>query len=62
VNQERADDYDPENIDEVRCPHCCGSGTQGLNMRACSLCNGDCTVSRDVDAAYAKKYGRRDCD
>jgi DnaJ-class molecular chaperone len=45
----------------VRCPHCCGTGTQGLNMSPCNLCKGDCTVSRVKDSAYARKYGRH-CD
>lgn len=62
VSKQAAQEYDPDDIDEVRCPHCCGSGTHGFNLAACNLCNGDCTVSRDTDAAYAKRYGRRDCD
>ena len=59
VSQQKADDYDPDNIDEVDCPHCDGRGQTGLAGDFCKLCKGKQVVSRAVLEAYHEQYKSR---
>ena len=58
VTKEKHDEYDSDDIDEVDCPHCHGSGQKGFSGEPCGLCKGSCNVSRDKYKAYILKYGR----
>ena len=57
VSSEKAEAYDPDEIDQVDCPRCRGKGTTGMVGDACALCQGSCVVSRDIASAYEEKYG-----
>ncbi len=57
MSSEKAEAYNQDEIDEVECPRCGGSGQQGLVGDPCVLCEGDCVMSEAKRDAYQEKYG-----
>jgi RecJ-like exonuclease len=59
VSQATAEEYDPDDIDEVPCPRCEGFGTIGIGGTVCKLCRGDTVVSRATAAEFESSGGTR---
>ena len=57
VSEEKFVAYDPDEIDEVECPHCNGRGTTGLVGDFCRYCRGSQFLTLDK-----KKYKPENID